>query len=42
MIDSNQYLQIQNENETGKVRCEMRTDTAGTFEPVMRAGGLAP
>jgi hypothetical protein len=27
MIDSNQYLQTQNENEAGKVRCEMRTDT---------------
>jgi hypothetical protein len=26
-IDSNQYIQIQNENETGKVRCEMRTET---------------
>ena len=26
-IDSNQYLQIQNENETGKVRSEMRTET---------------
>jgi hypothetical protein len=27
MIDSNQYLQTQNENEAGKVRCEMGTDT---------------
>jgi hypothetical protein len=26
-IDSYQYLQIQNENEAGKVRCEMRTET---------------
>ena len=26
-IDSNQYLQTQNENEVGKVRCKMRTET---------------
>jgi hypothetical protein len=26
-IDSNKYLQTQNENEAGKVRCEMRTET---------------
>jgi hypothetical protein len=36
MIDSNQYLQTQNENEAGKVRCEIRTDTDNDIYNIMK------